>query len=79
MLVMSDHLNRMLRDHTLHVCAGQVAASDEAARIYSKIQGPGMKPRTGSTKIKIAETVGIIHLYPHMKVSQSFGDFFPCF
>ena len=32
MLVMSDHLNRMLRDHTLHVCAGQVAASDEAAR-----------------------------------------------
>ena len=39
-------------------------------------QGPGMKPRTGSTKIKIAETVGIIHLYPHMKVSRSFGDNF---
>ena len=43
---------------------------------HVKHQGPGMKPRTGSTKIKIAETVGIIHLYPHMKVSQSFGDNF---
>ena len=42
----------------------------------STCQGPGMKPRTGSTKTKIAETVGIIHLYPHMKVSQSFGEFF---
>ena len=35
-----------------------------------------MKPRTGSTKTKIAETAGIIHLYPHMKVSQSFGEIF---
>ena len=37
-------------------------------------QGPGRKPRTGSTKIKIAETAGIIHLYVWYKVSRSFGE-----
>ena len=35
-----------------------------------------MKPRTRSTRKKNAETSGIIHLYPHMKVSQSFGEHF---
>ena len=62
----SDGIHTALRRQVNGCCQAVLVA----------FQCPRMKAQLGSSKIKIAETLGIALLYPHVGVSQSFSKLF---
>ena len=69
-------LRRLVIPHGGSVVSLDKVLGETKAIGVSPYQRPKTEPRARSTKKKFRETFRIIHLYPHMKVCRSFGNFF---